>query len=107
MPAAQMVVSTVQDIAARDMRAEKTRTGTLPADNRKMLAKHDFESVFSDDAAAMKGLFWNPTEVADVAWRQLLSKLSAVAAIDSAPDDDAIVLDDSPHKRSRHSDVDE
>ena len=63
------------------MRAEKTRKGVLDADNRKMLPKHDFESVISDDAALMRGLFWNPVEVANVAWRELLNKLSAVSAI--------------------------
>ena len=81
------------------MRAEKTTKGTLPAENRKMLPKHDFESAFSDDAANMKGLFWNPVEVAEVAWRELLNKLSAVAAVEAAAevvdlDDEAVDLDD-------------
>jgi hypothetical protein len=109
-----MVVSTPQDIAARDMRAEKTIKGTLAAENRKMLPKHDFESAFSDDAANMKGLFWNPVEVAEVAWRELLSKLSAVAAISAAddaislPDDDAISLlddDDGHQSKKRKNDA--
>jgi hypothetical protein len=39
------------------------------------------ELDISDDAIVMKGLFWNPTEVADVAWRELMNKLSAVAAV--------------------------
>jgi hypothetical protein len=62
-----------------------------------MLPKHDFESAISDDAAAMKGLFWNPVEVADVAWRELFNKLSAVAAIEAAvadEDEDAILVED-------------
>ena len=80
------------------MRAEKTTKGTLPAENRKMLPKHDFESAFSDDAANMKGLFWNPVEVAEVAWRELLNKLSAVAAVEAAAEvvdleDEAVDLD--------------
>ncbi len=88
------------------MRAEKTSKGTLPAENRKMLPKHDFESAFSDDAATMKGLFWNPVEVADVAWRELLNKLSAVAAVEAAGgeeviDCDAGEEDDDDAKRRR------
>ena len=64
-----------------------------------MLPKHDFESAFSDDAANMKGLFWNPVEVAEVAWRELLNKLSAVAAVEAAAEvvdleDEAVDLDD-------------
>ena len=55
-----------------------------------MLPKHDFESAFSDDAATMKGLFWNPVEVADVAWRELLNKLSAVAAVEAAGEQEVI-----------------
>jgi hypothetical protein len=103
-----MVVSTPQDIAARDMRAEKTIKGTLAAENRKMLPKHDFESAFSDDAANMNGLFWNPVEVAEVAWRELLSKLSAVAAISAAEADDAISLlddDDGHQSKKRKNDA--
>ena len=76
------------------MRAEKTIKGTLPAENRKMLPKHDFESAFSDDAANMKGLFWNPVEVAEVAWRELLNKLSAVAAVEAAVEQDVTLIDD-------------
>ena len=98
--AQQNVVSTPQDIEARDMRAEKTIKGTLPAENRKMLPKHDFESAFSDDAANMKGLFWNPVEVAEVAWRELLNKLSAVAAIEAAVEA-LIDDDDNDAKRAR------
>jgi cell wall assembly regulator SMI1 len=83
----QIVVSTLQDIAARDMRAEKTREATCAPDMRKMLPKHDFE--ISDDAAVMRGLFWNPTDVADIAWRELINKLSAVAAVAAAAGDQA------------------
>ena len=82
------------------MRAEKTIKGTLPAENRKMLPKHDFESAFSDDAANMKGLFWNPVEVAEVAWRELLNKLSAVAAVEAAVEQDVTLIDDDA-KRAR------
>ena len=58
-----------------------------------MLPKHDFESAFSDDAATMKGLFWNPVEVAEVAWRELLNKLSAVAAVEAAAEAVAEAVD--------------
>ena len=70
-----------------------------------MLPKHDFESAFSDDAANMKGLFWNPVEVAEIAWRELLGKLSAVAAIAAAADDEGHISltddDESPAKRRK------
>ena len=54
----------------------------MTADMRKMLPKHDMQ--MSDDAVMMKGLFWNPMDVADIAWRELINKISAVAAISRA-----------------------
>lgn len=73
----------------------------MPAENRKMLPKHDFESAFSDDAANMKGLFWNPVEVAEVAWRELLNKLSAVAAVEAAVEQDVTLIDDDDDDAKR------
>lgn len=80
----QIVISSPEDFAAIEMRAEKTRKGTLDADLRKMLPKHDFESAISDDATQMKGLFWNPVDVADIAWRELMNKLADAAAAKAA-----------------------
>ena len=48
----------------------------------KSMTGHNLEYAIACEGACMEGAFWNPLDVSDLAWGELLRKLSAVAAIE-------------------------
>jgi hypothetical protein len=90
-------------------RAPPTPKIVVDPDAPKAMTPHNLEHIIADDESHMKGAFWNPLEVSELAWNHLLRKLSAVAAIEVAKkrtriDDDSSQDDDG--KKSKHSAAD-
>ena len=84
----------IEDGTDKTARARPTPKIVVDPDAPKAMTAHNLEHIIADDESHLKGAFWNPLEVSDLAWNHLLRKLSAVAAIEVAkkrarPDDES------------------
>ena len=80
---AQICVNTTDDVIERFERAPKMPEQKHGEAEGGMLPGHEVEALLLS-APEPRLRFWNPLDVADLAWSELLKKLSAVGAYEAA-----------------------
>ena len=96
----QICINTEEDLKAKSLRAPTVskRAEAREGTGLKTMTAHNLEHVINGEGCKMKSLFWNPLEVPNIAWRDLLLKLSAVSAIKAA-DEEAMLMSSNKRKR--------